>query len=173
MEIQIRTITDDDPGVLAHVFRGSPWDRGPGHFERRLSQHREGTRVVLVGFVDGRLSGHGSLVWQPEYPPFRESGVPEIQDLNVVPQFRRRGVASGILDEAERLASQRSAIIGIGLGLHPGYRIAQRLYILRGYVPDGCGVFQGGRFPQEGELVTLNDDLVLHLTKPLASGTAP
>jgi len=173
MEIEVRTITDDDPKALAQVFLGTPWDRGAGHFERRLSQHREGTRVVLVGLVDGRVSGHGSLVWQPGYPPFRESGIPEVQDLNVVPQFQGRGVASRILDEAERLASRRSAIIGIGLGLHPGYRAAQRLYVLRGYVPDGCGVFQAGRFPQEGELVTLNDDLVLHLTKQLASGTAP
>jgi len=72
MEINVRTITDDDPKALGQAFVGSPWDRGPGHFERRLSQHREGKRVVLVGLVDGRVSGHGSLVWQPEYPPFRE-----------------------------------------------------------------------------------------------------
>jgi len=106
-----------------------------------------------------------SLVLESNYPPFRERGVPEVIDLNVAPLSRQRGVASRILDEAERLAFEHSDAVGIGFGLHPGYRAAQRLYVLRGYVPDGHGVFCRGRFPEEGEQVTLNDDLVLHLIK--------
>jgi GNAT superfamily N-acetyltransferase len=168
MGIEVRAALEEDPGLLAQAFKGS----GPGSLEQRLAsqlaQHREGRRVFLVGRVDGALAGYGSLVWQPDYPPFRERGIPEVQDLNVAPQFRRRGVASRILDEAERFASQRSASVGIAFGLHPGYRAAQRLYVLRGYVPDGHGVFRSGRFPREGELVMLDDELILHLTKELA-----
>ena len=29
----------------------------------------------------------------------------------------------------------------LGVGLHPGYGAAQRLYIKQGYVPDGSGVW--------------------------------
>jgi GNAT superfamily N-acetyltransferase len=171
--ITVRIVLEGDLRLLAQAFAGGPWDRGPGSLEQRLalqfSQHLEGKRVLLVGLLEGSVAGHGSLVWQPGYPPFRDRGIPEIQDLNVAPQFRRRGVASRILEEAERIASPRSKIIGIAFGLHAGYRGAQRLYILRGYVPDGHGVFHGGRFPEEGEPVRLDDDLTLHLTKELVA----
>ena len=39
---------------------------------------------------------------------------------------------------------------------------------LRAHVPDGCGVFQRGRFPREGETVVLDDDLILYPIKPLS-----
>ena len=57
-------------------------------------------------------------------------------------------------------------MIGIGFGLHPGYRAAQRLYPRRGYTPDGNGIYGNGRFPREREMVRLDDDLALYLTKP-------
>jgi hypothetical protein len=50
--------------------------------------------------------------------------------------------------------------------------IAVREIVRCGYVPDGHGVFGAGRFPEEGERVTVDDDLVLHLIKVLAPGDA-
>lgn len=57
------------------------------------------------------------VVWASSYPPLRESAIPEIQDLNVLDEFRRRGVASRLLDHAEAEISKRSAFVGIGVGL--------------------------------------------------------
>jgi GNAT superfamily N-acetyltransferase len=170
MTTDVREMTEGDSGRLVQAFAGTPWAlRGVDYFERLLAEHRLGARVVLVGLVEGEVAGHSSVVWQSAYPPFRDRAIPEIQDLNVVPRFRRRGLASRILDKAERIASQRSAVVGIGFGVHPGYRAAHRLYPLRGYVPDGNGIFRAGRFPQEGEEVPLDDELVLYLTKELST----
>jgi len=55
----------------------------------------------------------------------------------------------------------------IGVGLHPGYKQAQKLYAKRGYIPDGRGVTYCDRYVEEGASVVLDDDLVLHLTKRL------
>ena len=165
MEIEARRICMRDPDELHDSFSGTPWNRGLGFFQQLLADHEAGTRVVWVGLANGRAVAFGSLVWQSDYPPFREERIPEIKDLNVAPRFRRLGVATSILDCAEKLAFKESNRVGIGFGLHPGYRAAQRLYVLRGYVPDGNGVFSGGRFPAEGEQVTLDDHLVLYLTK--------
>ncbi|MFA5891920.1 MAG: GNAT family N-acetyltransferase [Actinomycetota bacterium] len=77
-------------------------------------------------------------------------------------EFRRRGIASRILDHAEEVAASRSSIVGIGVGLHPGYNAAQRLYVKRGYVPDGLGVTYDDRYVKEGEQVHMDDKLVLH-----------
>ena len=86
------------------------------------------------------FAGYLNVVWQVEYPPFRESGIPEIQDFNVLPRFRRKGIGSRLMESAERLAAERSHIVGIGVGMTEDYGAAQRLYALRGYVPDGRGL---------------------------------
>ena len=97
--------------------------------------------------------------------PFAESSIPEIQDLNVVEKFRRRGVATALMDEAEATAFSRGDEIGIGVGLHPGYGAAQRMYVRRGYLPDARPVTYDNRPVSEGDTVRLDDDLVLQLTK--------
>ncbi|MGH3146005.1 MAG: GNAT family N-acetyltransferase, partial [Rubrobacter sp.] len=58
----------------------------------------------------------------------------------------------------------------IGVGMSPDYGAAQRLYVLRGYVPDGRGLASEGRQVSHGEAVTVNDGLVLYMTKALPSG---
>ncbi|HEU0299590.1 MAG TPA: hypothetical protein VFR37_09055 [Longimicrobium sp.] len=45
---------------------------------------------------------------------------------------------------------------------------AQRLYVRRGYVPDGRGIHYDGRPVPGGEHVADDDDLVLYLVKDLA-----
>jgi GNAT superfamily N-acetyltransferase len=123
--------------------------------------------VNWVATVGGEMAGYVTLRWDSNHPGIAGGGVPEIQDLNVLPQFRRRGIASALLDRAEDVAARRSAVLAIGVGLHPGYNAAQVLYVKRGYVPDGLGVTYGDRFVQEGEAVPFDDSLVLHLTKEL------
>lgn len=166
MKIGARQMREGDPEALEESFAGTPWARGVPFFADLLARHAAGERVALVGALGAHAVAFGSLLWESAYPPFREAGIPEIQDLNVCPRWRHRGVATAILDLAERLAFERSELVGIGFGLHPGYRAAQRLYVLRGYVPDGRGVFCAGRFPEEGEQVALDDRLLLYLTKP-------
>lgn len=42
-------------------------------------------------------------------------------------------------------AAETSDTVCLGVGLHSGYGAAQRMYVLRGYVPDGSGVWYEGR----------------------------
>ena len=54
------------------------------------------------------------------------------------------------------------------MGLHAGYGAAQRLYISRGYVPDGRGVTWRGAHVMEGAPVMVDDELVVWMTRRLA-----
>jgi len=60
---------------------------------------------------------------------------------------------------------EKSDTVGIGAGLHSGYNAAQRMYVLRGYVPDGNGVVWRNEFIREGQELTVDDELILHFTK--------
>jgi len=47
------------------------------------------------------------------------------------------------------------------------YGAAQRLYVKRGYLPDGRGLVAHGCHVTWGETVVVDDDLALYLTKML------
>jgi len=165
VSVQIRALHDSDPVTIAAAFRRIGWRKTDAQYRCYLEEQAAGRRVCRVAFVDGRFAGYVTLNLQPTYPPFAEAGIPEIQDLNVLPEFQRQGVATRLLDEVEALAGERNSTVGIGVGLHPGYNAAQRLYGKRGYIPDGRGITYHDRFLQEGAQIVLDDELVLHLTK--------
>jgi GNAT superfamily N-acetyltransferase len=165
ISVQIRALHDSDPATITAAFQRIGWKKTEAQYRRYLEEQAAGRRACRVAFVDGRFAGYVTLNLQPTYPPFAEAGIPEIQDLNVLTEFQRQGIATRLLDEVEALAGKRSSTVGIGVGLHPGYNAAQRLYGKRGYIPDGCGITYHDRFLQEGAQIVLDDELVLHLTK--------
>ena len=165
--VDIRTLVQADASALSAAFAAIGWSKPVETFVRYASEAEAGTRENWVATVGGEMAGYVTLCWDPHYPGIAGRGIPEVQDLNVLPQFRRRGIASALLDLAEGVAAKRSTVVAIGVGLHPGYNAAQVLYVKRGYVPDGLGVSYGDRFVQEGETMPFDDSLNLHFTKEL------
>lgn len=168
MSIVLRELQTLDIEVIAAAFQKIGWNKQPSLYERYFAEQSTGLRAVRVAFADQHFAGYLTVNWQSAYPPFRAQGIPEIQDFNVLPMYRRQGIGTRLMDEAERLISERSSIAGIGVGLYADYGAAQRLYVRRGYVPDGKGLFYENRSVVPGEMVRADDDLVLYLTKLLA-----
>ncbi|MCH7742735.1 MAG: GNAT family N-acetyltransferase [Proteobacteria bacterium] len=67
-----------------------------------------GAREVLVALMDGAFAGYLTIVWEPEYEPFQDSHIPEVQDFNVLPMFRRKRIGTALMDKAEELVATRS-----------------------------------------------------------------
>ncbi len=167
--LEITPLRADDPPVLEAAFSAIGWTKPAAQFERYLEEQASGERPVFVARLDGEFAGYVTVVWETPYAPFREAGVPEIQDLNVLPAFRRRGIASALMDAAEALIATRGKVAGLGVGLYPDYGPAQRMYVLRGYVPDGLGVTYDRVTAKPGDTVRLDDELALHFTRTLES----
>jgi GNAT superfamily N-acetyltransferase len=165
--IQLRGLAADDIEPIVSAFAAAGWRKTREQYERYLAEQAGEQRVVLVAWCGAEVCGYVTVAWQSGYPPFRAEGIPEIMDLNVVPRFQRRGIATLLLDEAERLVGERSPVVGIGVGMYADYGAAQRLYVLRGYVPDGVGVSYRDHIVLGGETVVADDSLVLHLRKDL------
>lgn len=71
------------------------------------------------------------------------------------------------MDIAERIAAEYSDIVYLGVGLHSGYGSAQRMYVKRGYIPDGGGVWYGDSVCAPYAECRNDDDLVLYFSKKL------
>jgi GNAT superfamily N-acetyltransferase len=167
MGVTIRRMRPEDIDGLVEAFGAEGWERSAAGFEGYLSEQERGERVTLIALADDAPAGFGSLVWSPDYSGFREAGIPEVHDLNVVPSRWRQGIATALMDELERIAGGRSDAVGIGVGMHPGYGPAQRMYVRRGYVPDARGLSYDNRPVTPGETLPVDDSLNLHLVKRL------
>jgi GNAT superfamily N-acetyltransferase len=165
--LQIRLLSAEDIQSIADAFQTLGWNKPAAQYTRYLLEQQRGQRTVLVAFINSTFAGYLTVNWQSDYPPFRDGNIPEIQDFNVLPPFRRQGIGTQLMETAERMIAQRAAIAGIGVGMYADYGAAQRLYVLRGYIPDGRGLFINGEWIKAGMQIIVNDDLVLYFTKQL------
>lgn len=170
-DILIRPFIREDIVAISESFNQIGWNKPPSLFEEYLKEQEAGERFVWVAHVYDQFAGYITLKWQSGYPSFKAENIPEIMDLNVLPHYRKMGVGSLLLDCVEKEAATKSQIIGIGVGLYAGsdggYGAAQRLYIKRGYIPDGKGVTYNYEPTVPGNSYPLDDELVLWFTKKL------
>lgn len=160
----------DEQGVAdCYDIRPETRAREDGYFERCFAEHQSGLRRLYIAACDGIPAGYVHLVFTPRYRPFRQMNIPEIQDLFVAPDFRRQGIGAALVAHCEAAAKRRGyEAIGIGVGLYRDYGAAQRLYVRRGYLPDGAGVVYENEQVTPGELRAVDDFLCLKLVKPLS-----
>ena len=163
----IRALEGRDIPEIVHAFRELGWNKPASQYERYLVQQNVGVRDVYVAFVENQFAGYLTICWESSYQPFFIRSIPEIVDFNVLPKFRRMGVGTQLMDKAEREIARVSPVVGLGMGMTPDYGAAQRLYILRGYIPDGLGLHWRDHHVHDHEDVIVDDELALYLTKEL------
>ncbi|WP_433161529.1 GNAT family N-acetyltransferase [Kribbella sp. CA-247076] len=162
-EYAIRALRDGDPEVMSAAFTAIGWDKPVSQYEKYLEEQESGLRDVLVATVDDEFVGYVTVYWESAY----FGATPEIADFNVLPPYRRRGIGSGLMDAAEARVSERSAVVGIGVGLYADYGTAQRMYARRGYIPDGRGLVYDNKPVPPGDTVRVDDSACLMFTKTL------
>ncbi len=163
----LRRLRAADAETIAAAFAAQGWLKPAEQYRRYAAEQSAGTRVTLVAEVAGVFAGYVNVLWVSPYAGFRAAGIPEIADFNVLERFQRRRIGTTLIDAAEALIVERSPVAGIGVGLTADYGPAQILYVRRGYVPDGRGLVYRDRPAPHGTAVTVDDDLVLYLTRRL------
>jgi GNAT superfamily N-acetyltransferase len=166
-EAHIQLLERSDIPEIAEAFQEMGWNQPASRYERYLMEQAFNIRDMYIARVNGQFAGYLTVCWQSSYASFREKHIPEIMDFNVLFKFRRRGIGTQLMDRAEAEIAKVSPIAGIGVGMTPDFGAAQRLYVLRGYVPDGNGLFSLGRPIQYGQTFKVDDNLALYLTKEL------
>lgn len=160
----IRKANEQDMNLLRVIAEKMGFTHEQGYFERCLSEQAAGKRVVFI--ADD--AGYVQLIWQSAYGPFKRLDIPEIQDLNVIPDFRNQGIGGALVGYCEDMARRAGKkAMGLSVGLYARYGAAQRLYVKKGYVPDGAGIVYDDVTVKSGEMRAVDDFLTLKLIKDL------
>ncbi len=165
--VRIHPFTEADiaPIVAGECAQG--WHATPEKYELRLKDAAEGRCIALYAELEGEPVGYINVYPNNTWGAFGDRGWPEIVDFGVLKKARKRGIGTALMDEAERIAATYADHVYLGVGLHEGYGAAQRMYVKRGYIPDGTGVwYQDRPCPQYADCCN-DDDLVLYLSKRL------
>ena len=144
----IRPLTPKD------VLEFKAW-RNPGQdsdleylIEMEIEEHYSGKRLLLVGELEGRLVGTIQLVYK-HGDPLMADGCKSayVQALEVHPDFRRKGVATQLLNRLEHEAKGKR-FSHLTLMVEPDNEAALQLYFKHGYkkFKEGQDSWQGQPF---------------------------
>ena len=106
----------------------------------------------------GRLEDEDGLAGQ---------NIPGVVDLIVFEKYRRKKIATMLLDAAENIAKQHCDKIYLDVCLNNAYGPDRRFYIKRGYIPDGKGVYYKEKVCETDAVCRNDDELTLCLAKEL------
>ena len=162
----IRKMQESDIKELSRGFISQGWPSREEILTRYFKEQESGEREVLVAEVEGALAGYITILSCAKQGPFAEI-YPELSDFNVFEPFQNQGIGNLLLEEAEKQVRLISDKVTLGVGLHSGYGPAQRLYIKRGYIPDGTGVWYQNHQPAMNAVCEDIGELVLYLSKNL------
>lgn len=163
----IRTMTEADAYAIAEGELAQGYQTAPERFLARLREQAEGKCVAIAAEREGQAAGYIHVYPDAKWGPLGGRGYPEIVDFGVLEKFRRQGVGGRLMDAAEAVAAGYAPLVYLAVGLHKFYGPAQRLYVKRGYLPDGSGVWYGERPCEPYGTYRNDDDLNLYLVKRL------
>ena len=128
----------------------------------RLDQQVEEQSTYLIAWEDDQPVGHAHIAWNGT-----RLGLPEVQDVFVLPEKRRHGIATRLTRAAEEHARERGwSSISLSVS-EQGNAAASLLYAKLGYVDAGVDpVRVSGQIMLRGRPFDVDDTLV-YLTKEL------
>lgn len=163
--VVIRNLQRNDAQIITDEEIEQGWNAAIEKYEMRLKHQDEGKAISLVAEWNGSIAGYINIYPNSEWGAFANRGYAEIVDFGVLEKYRRNGIGGKLMDIAEQIAFSYSDVVYLGVGLHSGYGNAQRIYVKRGYIPDGSGVWYKDQICEPYADCRNDDDLVLYLSK--------
>ena len=162
----IRKMQESDIKDLSQGFISQGWPSREEILTLYFKEQESGEREALVANFEGVVAGYITILPIAKHGPFAGMS-PELSDFNVFEPFQNQGIGNFLMEEAENRVKLFSDKVTLGVGLHSGYGPAQRLYIRRGYIPDGSGVWYRNQPLEMNALCEDIGELVLYLSKNL------
>ncbi len=164
--IIIRQLNETDISPLCNAT-GDHSEDTIRYLSDQMERQRNGECTALLAIYDSMIAGYVFLYHRCKWGGMGGQGYPGIVDLFVLPAYRNQGIASKLMDVAENIASEYHHSVYLDVCLDRSYGAAQRLYMKRGYLPDGKGVYYKEQVCPQGAACKNDDELTLCLVKRL------
>lgn len=164
--ILVRTMNYEDIPIICNLTNDEGEDN-KRYYKRQLINQDKQECSALVAEYKGNIAGYVFLYYKCKWGGMANCNVPGIVDLMVFEQYRNKGVATVLMDFAEKIASGYGEKVYLDVCLNSEYGPAQRLYVKRGYMPDGNGVYYKEKVCETDAIVKNDDELTLCLVKGL------
>lgn len=165
-DVEVRPMRYDD--ILAVCIADGDESEGNATYLRRQLENQEKQEcTALLALYGGSAAGYVFLYYRCRWGGLGGRNIPGIVDLVVFEKYRRRKIATALMDAAENIAGKYGSKIYLDVCLNGDYGPAQRLYINRGYVPDGKGVYYEQKVCAKDAVCKNDDELTLCLIKEL------
>jgi GNAT superfamily N-acetyltransferase len=110
-----------------------------GRFEDYYIEHLREIRLVFVALEqdeDGNRDyfGYASILWEAPSTALWQRNIPEIVDIFVQKNFRRKGIATALIKACEAAANEKGHHkLGLSVGNSEEFAPARKLYAKLGY----------------------------------------
>ena len=167
-DIVIRDMVETDPEIITHEEHLQGWtDQKVEKYTRRLKDVADGKCVSLVAEYKDNVAGYFNVYPNSMGGSFGGKGLPELVDFGVLAKYRRRGIGNALMQVAEDIARRYSDTVYLGVGINRDYGAAQRLYIKRGFIPDGTGLWWNGKKLDPYADLKNDDEAAIYMSKKL------
>lgn len=165
--LTIRDLKYEDAQFLTDAEIEQGWHASVEKYLKRLEDQKAGKAVTLAAEYSGITVGYINVYPDSAWGAFGGKGYPEIVDFGVLEKYRGKGIGTVLMDIAEKVAAEYADMVYLGVGLHSGYGSAQRMYVKRGYIPDGSGVWYCDKICEPYGVCRNDDELILYFSKKL------
>lgn len=163
----IRDLTTSDAYVFTEEEIKQGWHQNVDKYLKRIEDRDNNLCVSLVCLLNNKVAGYINLYHHSNKGPKSLQGLPEIVDFGVLEKYRRNGVGALLMNVIEKIAKKYADKVYLSVGLHKGYGSAQRMYVKRGYIPDGTGLWYKDAICEPYSNYANDDDLQMYLYKKI------
>ena len=137
------------------------------YLKRQIANQEKQECSALLALYDDEPAGYVFVYYRCRWGGLANCELPGVVDLFVFEKYRRKKIATLLMDIAERIAKEFSDKVYLDVCLNSEYGAAQRFYIMRGYVPDGKGLYYQEKVCEVNAVCKNDDELTLCLVKEL------
>lgn len=137
------------------------------YLKRQLKNQENQECSALLALYKGEIAGYVFLYYKCRWGGLANCDLPCIIDLFVFEKYRNKRIATALMDVAEEIAARHCNKVYLDVCLNSEYGPAQRLYVKRGYIPDGKGAYYEEKVCETNAICKNDDELTLCLIKEL------
>lgn len=137
------------------------------YLKRQLINQENRNCIALLALYNNEIAGYVFLYYKCKWGGLANCNIPGIVDLIVFERYRKKGIATVLMDIAEKIAKEHCDKVYLDVCLNSDYGPAQRFYVKRGYIPDGNGVYYKEKICGTNAICRNDDELTLCLVKEL------